>query len=179
LTNNAQVWTVSLDGGYYKIVSKADGRYVNEKGNFGTNSYYVDWNTYNIYSDSVYCGIQISQKSATQEKGTFFWNISTSNAVVYSTNVSIDEAKDLVFEFVPVAITALHSVSNQTCSVWTGKNTLSTRCDMDSKVTIYNQLGRVIKQLQMTGERNIELPAGVYFVKIQNTVEQPIFKITI
>src|ERR1035437_6135066 len=49
---NAQVWTVSLDGGYYKIVSKADSRYINEKGNFGTNSYSQSWNTYNIYSDS-------------------------------------------------------------------------------------------------------------------------------
>jgi len=179
LTNNAQVWTVSLDGGYYKIVSKADGRYVNEKGNFGTNAYYVDWNTFNIYSDSVYCGVQISQKSATQEKGSFFWNLNTSNAVVYSTNVTIDESKDLAFEFVPVTSTALHSITNKTCAVWTSKEALSIQCDVDSKVSIYNQLGRVIKQLQMTGERNIELPAGVYFVKIQNTVEQPMVKITV
>jgi hypothetical protein len=152
---NAQVWTVSLNGGCFKIVSKADGRYVNEKGNFGTNPFYVDWNTYNIFSDSVYCGIQITQSAATQEKGAFFWNLNTSNAVVYSTNATIDEAKDLTFEFIPVTITALHSVSNQTCSVWTGKNALSIRCDMDSKVSIYNQMGRVIKQFQMTSCRCI------------------------
>src|ERR1035437_2318830 len=104
---NTQVWTVSLDGGYYKILSKADSRYINEKDNFGTNSYYVDWNTYNIYSDSIYNAIQITQSAATQEKGTFFWNINTSNAIVYSTNTTIDETKDLAFEFVPVTLTAL------------------------------------------------------------------------
>lgn len=179
MTNNAQVWTVSLDGSYYKIVSKADGRYINEKGNFGTNAYSQNWNTYNIYSDSIYSAIQITQSAATQEKGTFFWNINTSNGIVYSTNTSIDETKDLAFEFVPVTITALHSVSNPTCSVWTGKNTLGVRCDIDSKVSVYDQVGRVIKQLQMTGEKSISLPAGVYIVKVINNVEQPVVKVTI
>ncbi|HEY6914913.1 MAG TPA: T9SS type A sorting domain-containing protein, partial [Paludibacter sp.] len=179
LTNNAQVWTVSLDGGYYKIVSKADGRYVNEKGNFGTNAYYVDWNTYNIYSDSIYSAIQITQSAATQAKGTFFWNVNASNGIVYSANTSIDETKDLAFEFVPVTLTALHAVSNPTCSVWTGKRTLGIRCDVDSKVSIYDQLGRVVKQIQMTGEKNILLPAGMYIVKVINNEEQPVVKITV
>jgi hypothetical protein len=176
---NAQVWTVSLDGGYYKIVSKADSRYINEKGNFGTNSYYVDWNTYNIYSDSIYNAIQITQSAATQEKGTFFWNINTSNAIVYSTNTTIDETKDLAFEFVPVTLTALQSVSNPTCSVWSGKNTLSIRCYIDSKVSVYDQVGRVVKQLQMTGEKTISLPVGVYIMKVINNIEQPVIKITV
>lgn len=32
-----------------KIVSKKDGNYVNEKGNFGTNAYYYSWNTYTFH----------------------------------------------------------------------------------------------------------------------------------
>ena len=179
LTNNAQVWIVSLDGGYYKIVSKADGRYVNEKGNFGSNAYYVDWNTYNIYSDSIYSAIQITQNSAAQANGTFFWNVNASNAIVYSTNTNIDESKDLAFEFVPVTATALHSVLNPTCSVWTEKNTLSIRCDIQSQVSIYDQIGRVVKQINMTGLKNISLPTGVYIVKVMNNVEQPVIKITV
>lgn len=68
----AQVWTLSLDKGYYKMVSKADGRYVNEKGDFGKNAYYQDWNTFNIYNDEeLNCAFQITQKSATQEKELF------------------------------------------------------------------------------------------------------------
>jgi len=176
---NTQTWTVSLDAGYYKIVSKADGRYINEKGNFGTNAYYVDWNTFNIYSDSIYTAIQITQSAVTQEKGAFFLNISGSNAITYSTNTTIDETKDLAFEFVPVSQTALNSPLNSTCSLWAGKNTLSIRCDIDSHVNIYSQTGSVVKQLRITGTKNISLPTGVYIVKIINSTEQSVAKITI
>lgn len=176
---NAQTWTLSLDGGYYKIVSKADGRYINEKGNFGTNAYYADWNTYNIYSDSIYTAIQITQSAATQEKGTFFWNINGSNAITYSANTTIDETKDLAFEFVSVGLTALNSPVNPTFSVWTGKNTLSIRCDIDSKVSIYDQVGHVVKQFRMSGVKKNSLPCGMYIVKIVNNVEQPVVKIIV
>jgi alpha-L-fucosidase 2 len=180
LTNTAtQTWTVSLDAGYYKIVSKADGRYINEKGNFGTNAYYPDWNTYNIYSDSIYTAIQITQSAAAQEKGAFFLNISGSNAITYSSNTVIDETKDLAFEFVTVSTTFLNSPLNSTCSVWTSKNTLSIKCGIDSHVNIYNQTGSIVKQLQMTGTKNISLPTGVYIVKIINNVEQPVVKVNV
>lgn len=45
-----QEWNVTIDGatGRYKIVSAQDNRYVNELGNFGTNEYLSDWNTYII-----------------------------------------------------------------------------------------------------------------------------------
>ncbi len=44
-------WKITIDKNgknCYKIVSNADGRYLNENGVFGTNQYYSDWNTYNI-----------------------------------------------------------------------------------------------------------------------------------
>lgn len=47
----AQEWNIIPDAAgsnYYKITSKADGRYINEYGVFGTNQYYSDWNTYLI-----------------------------------------------------------------------------------------------------------------------------------
>lgn len=176
---NAQIWTLSLDGGYYKIVSKADGRYVNEIGNFGTNPYYPNWNTFNIFNDSVYTAVQITQAAANQEKGTKFWNINTNNAIFFSSNTTIDETKDLSFEFVPVSHTALHSILNPTCTVCSGKSTLSIKCDIDSRVIIYNQMAHVVKQLQLTGEKKISLPAGIYFVKVMNNVEQPIVKVAV
>ena len=45
----AQEWKITPDAGggnCYKIISNADGRYINEYGVFGTNQYYADWNTY-------------------------------------------------------------------------------------------------------------------------------------
>ena len=47
----AQEWVITPDASgkdYYKIVSNADGRYINEYGVFGTNVYYSDWNSYLI-----------------------------------------------------------------------------------------------------------------------------------
>ena len=47
--SKAQEWKISIDKAgknCYKIVSNADGRYLNELGNFGTNAYYSNWNTY-------------------------------------------------------------------------------------------------------------------------------------
>lgn len=47
----AQEWMITIDPNgknCYKITSKADGRYLNEYGVFGTNQYYSDWNTYLI-----------------------------------------------------------------------------------------------------------------------------------
>jgi hypothetical protein len=49
--STAQEWKISIDANgkkCYKITSKADGRYLNEYGVFGTNAYYSDWNTYLI-----------------------------------------------------------------------------------------------------------------------------------
>ena len=47
-SNRAQYWYFELDEsqGRYKLTSARDSRYVNELGEFGTNQYYADWNTY-------------------------------------------------------------------------------------------------------------------------------------
>lgn len=54
----AEEWTIAPDASganNYKIISNADGRYVNEYGVFGTNDYYSDWNTYLITAqDNLY-----------------------------------------------------------------------------------------------------------------------------
>lgn len=56
--STAEEWAIAPDANganNYKITSKADGRYVNEYGVFGTNQYYADWNTYLItVQDGLY-----------------------------------------------------------------------------------------------------------------------------
>ena len=69
----AQEWNFTIDASgknFYKITSAADGRYINEKGVFGTNAYYSDWNTYLILTMDGMCAIQTSQSA-----GVHLWNI--------------------------------------------------------------------------------------------------------
>ena len=69
----AQEWNFTIDAAgknFYKITSAADGRYINEKGVFGTNAYYADWNTYLVLTMDGMCAIQTSQSA-----GVHLWNI--------------------------------------------------------------------------------------------------------
>ena len=63
----AQEWTITVDTGYkncYKITSKADGRYLNEYADFGTNQYYGDWNTYLLTTMDNQWSIMWTQSAA-------------------------------------------------------------------------------------------------------------------
>lgn len=63
---DAQEWIITPDASgsdYYKIVSKADGRYLNEYGVFGTNAYYGDWNTYLITMQNGLFSIRWTQSA--------------------------------------------------------------------------------------------------------------------
>jgi hypothetical protein len=163
----AQVWTLSLDGGYYKIISAADGRYVNEKGNFGTNSYYQDWNTYNIYNDEdLNCAIQITQKAATQERGAWFFQWNASGGISYTTNTEIDETKDLVFTFIPYNLTSVDKALTGKSSVWTTNGGVFVKTEKVSNVLIYDITGKLLKSETVYNTNFISLSKGIYFIKI-------------
>lgn len=166
--SNAQLWSLTKDKGYYKIVSKADGRYVNEGGSFGTNPYYNNWNTYNLYHDSIYTAVQITQNAATNKGGAFFWNLSTSNAIQYSTNSLLDETKDLVFEFVPANITGLHNVTTSGCKLWTQRNRIQILCTEATDVTVFSQDGLAIFRRSIIGDSTFWVQSGVYLIRMMN-----------
>lgn len=77
MPDDSQTWTITKEtaadaGGRFKIVSKKDGNYINEKGNFGVNAYYPSWNTYTFHcleGENVFA-VQNGGNS-----GTRFWNI--------------------------------------------------------------------------------------------------------
>ena len=58
--NPSQSWYFELDTneGRYKLTNVRDGRYVNELGEFGTNQYYSDWNTYFLLDRSGFFSFQ-------------------------------------------------------------------------------------------------------------------------
>lgn len=68
-----QVWNIATDpqSGRYKITSAQDSKYVNELGNFGSNAYLSDWNTYNI---TMFMGKYAIQNA--QSAGTNYWTVS-------------------------------------------------------------------------------------------------------
>jgi alpha-L-fucosidase 2 len=173
--SNAQVWTVSLDGGYYKLVSKADGRYINEKGAFGTNPYYQNWNTYHFYGDSVYTAVQITQNSASG--GAFFWNLNASNGVVYSTNVLLDESKDMILEFVSTSSSAVNTAKCKHSFVRNERESLVIDSDQPADVCVYNALGALISRKTIQGNLKMKLPRGMYLVTVENESEKSSTKV--
>ena len=176
---NAQVWTFSKENNYYKIVSKADGRYLHEGGAFGTNTYYAAWNTYNIYSDSIYNAVQITQSGASNKGGTFFWNLTTSNVVSLSTNIAIIDSENLAFEFVPVSVTNIMDVANLYCKMWATQNILHIKCMEATDVTVLSQNGTEIKRQKVMGDGFFVLQAGIYIVKFANNAGASVKKIII
>lgn len=163
----AQVWILSLDKGYYKMVNKADGRYVNEKGDFGKNTYYQDWNTFNIYNDEeLNCAIQITQKSATQEKGAFLWHWNANNEISYSTWTTVDPSQDLVFTFVPYMPTGMINPESENLEIWVTDHQLNVRSEGDFQLLIYNASGHLIKNTKNTIQTATLLLPGLYVVKV-------------
>ena len=68
----AQEWKISIDTNgknCYKITSNADGRYLNELGEFGTNQYYSDWNTYLLTRMGDMWSIQCTQSAVKNGPG--------------------------------------------------------------------------------------------------------------
>ncbi len=175
----AQVWTLSLDGGYYKLVSKADGRYVNEKGNFGTNSYYQDWNTFNVYNEGQNCAIQITQKSAAQEKGAWFFQWNASNEISYTSNTEIDAAKDLVFTFIPYQSTGIITPDYFENSVQILPGGIRIKSEDRIDLLIYNQLGVLLKKTFVATPDFIRLNPGIYFLKFQKGIDSETKKIIV
>lgn len=96
-----QQWQLSHDGEGYKITSVFDGRYLNEKQEFGSNEYATAWNTFIIYTSAdSRSAIQTSGRAVGGIKDALFWSNSGTSLVLATSEASADYA---VFSFVPVA----------------------------------------------------------------------------
>jgi hyaluronoglucosaminidase len=92
-----QEWTISMDAltERYKVANAQDGRYINELGNFGTNTFEAAWNTYNMHRQNGKYAIQNAGSA-----GDKFWMFET-NRIKPSTNNKLGNSV-FVFEIVPV-----------------------------------------------------------------------------
>ena len=163
----AQVFTLSFDNGYYKIVNKADGRYINEKGDFGTNPYYSDWNTFNIYNDGQDCAVQVTQNSASSGGGTKFWKWTSMNEIAYSENTEIDASADLILTLVPYTATGINNPELEDTLVWASEGILNIITIDQIDLSVYNQLGMLVEQQVVDQSATIPLSSGIYIVKTQ------------
>ena len=70
--NDSQSWYFDFDEeqGRYKLTNVRDRRYVNEFGEFGTNEYYADWNTYILLDRNGFFSFQNGGKAK-----PYFWYI--------------------------------------------------------------------------------------------------------
>ena len=102
-----QQWQISHDGEGYKITSAYDGRYLNEKQEFGTNAYDAAWNTFIIYTTADnHSAIQTSGRGRTD---AFFWSKGETSLLLATSTPSTDE---VIFAFLPVA--EVDGISNLT-----------------------------------------------------------------
>ena len=92
-----QEWTFTIDPltERYKIASAQDNRYINERGNFGTNKYSAAWNTYLLHRSHDRFAIQNAGSS-----GDKFWHTQSDRISPSGENKLTDER--YVFEIVPV-----------------------------------------------------------------------------
>lgn len=169
LTNTGDVqkqqWNISKDKGYYKITSKADGRYVNEIGNFGVNPYYADWNTFNIYFDSTHYAIQ-----NTQQAGTAFWNYDNSTQRLNRTVGAVSpSALHFIFNLKAVNTTALNDVESTPFLI--EKTSASIRIHSDlvtiQSLGLYTTDGRQLLNSNQAQLYLASLSRGCYLLRIQ------------
>ncbi len=128
--DKTQVWTLTLDGGHYKLTNKYDGRYINEKANFHTNPYSANWNTYDIYSDKdLNAGFQVTGLAVTGSQwslgGAYFWGWNGSKVEVVKTHTSLQGTDDLIFTLMPYQSTGISNVTSATPSLADGLYTLT------------------------------------------------------
>lgn len=82
---NTHKWTFSLDSEKKRYKISQGTKYINEKGQIGTNQFYNNWNTYEIYSR----GEMIAIRNAEDAK-TNFWYITDANAISNAATELID-----------------------------------------------------------------------------------------
>ena len=162
-----QEWVIATDSNgkdCYKITSNADGRYINEYGNFGTNQYYSDWNSYLITVMGDSYSLQWTQSAI-------------KNGVQYLV-VSGDklEAKGVAKnESYTVKIIGKEKdtlVKNIDSSILTYNGTSINAVNAES-IDIYSIDGRIIKQCNNNTTTTTELASGVYIAvaKYNNRIE--------
>lgn len=170
----AQVFNITKHPltGRYKIVSKLDGRNVNEgcriRNSWGINDHL--WRTMNIYYNGSKYAIQTDGKAFGLQ-----WRLDEKNLQIKGLEpfrVAIDNDNDFIFSLEhvsnPSSIKELKSGTLPKVYISSSLQTINVHTDREVNVGIYTISGLTIEQVEIDRNRDFHVPAGLYIVRIQS-----------
>ena len=141
-----------------KLVSAADGRYVNEKGEFGTNPYYATWNSYQLSE----LGSKFAIRNA-GDAGTKYWKADT--RIEYG---DAPKTESYVFEIVSADPgTSVKTTQQSNLSLLLSGETIRLVGADAQKMQLINLQGVVLNTVNNANEMNIgKFNQGIYILSV-------------
>lgn len=165
--NKLQAWKFSIDTAKkrYKLVNAKDNRYVNEKGEFGTNAFYNDWNTYCLYEMGGLFAIQNAESAGTQ-----FWGIDGSRITKQDKTM----AESFLFSIIPFDVaTGISAPTTDNQGITLSQENATLRVHTNAtvlRITLSTMDGKQVRQTANNSALSlIGLPAAPYIVTVQTS----------
>ena len=165
--NKLQAWKFSIDTTKkrYKLVNAKDNRYVNEKGEFGTNAFYSDWNTYCLYEMGGLFAIQNAESAGTQ-----FWGIDGNRITKQDKTM----AESFLFTIIPFDVaTGISAPTTDSQGITLSQENATLRVHTNAtvlRITLTTMDGKQVRQTANNSALSLSgLPAAPYVVTIQTS----------
>ena len=165
--NKMQAWKFSIDTAKkrYKLVNAKDNRYVNEKGEFGSNAFYNDWNTYCLYEMGGLFAIQNAESAGTQ-----FWGIDGNRITKQDKTM----AESFLFTIIPFDVaTGISAPTTDNQGITLSQENATLRVHTNAtvlRITLTTMDGKQVRQTANNSALSLSgLPAAPYVVTIQTS----------
>ena len=165
--NKLQAWKFSIDTTKkrYKLVNAKDNRYVNEKGEFGTNAFYNDWNTYCLYEMGGLFAIQNAESAGTQ-----FWGIDGNRITKQDKTM----AESFLFTIIPFDVaTGISAPTTDSQGITLSQENATLRVHTNAtvlRITLTTMDGKQVRQTANNSALSLSgLPAAPYVVTVQTS----------
>ena len=165
--NKMQAWKFSIDTAKkrYKLVNAKDNRYVNEKGEFGSNAFYNDWNTYCLYEMGGLFAIQNAESAGTQ-----FWGIDGSRITKQDKTM----AESFLFSIIPFNVaTGISAPTTDSQGITLSQENATLRVHTNAtvlRITLTTMDGKQVRQTANNSALSLSgLPAAPYVVTVQTS----------
>ncbi|MDE6279859.1 MAG: T9SS type A sorting domain-containing protein, partial [Paramuribaculum sp.] len=169
------LWVIALDdaSGRYSIRSAADNRYVNEKGVFGVNPYYSDWNTYELYG----CGNTYAIRNG-GSAGTNFWTISGNSPATGGDNIN----GSYLFKLIDPTLSSVETAEADNMSLrWSIEGGMLSVNGVEDITTLKLTAsdGRVVAAASGASVNVSSLTPGIYVLSVTTPAKTAALKITL
>ena len=165
--NKLQAWKFSIDTAKkrYKLVNAKDNRYVNEKGEFGSNAFYNDWNTYCLYEMGGLFAIQNAESAGTQ-----FWGIDGNRITKQDKTM----AESFLFTIIPFDVaTGISAPTTDSQGITLSQENATLRVHTNAtvlRITLTTMDGKQVRQTANNSALSLSgLPAAPYVVTVQTS----------